>query len=170
MGERPLQPGNEEQVLFETGAGLEIKNSTRPMTYRTEYSRDLGVPGTRIPVHSRSLPGHVSRAHMDPPVPGEVRDAGHQRTHPLPLAETRGQQQFRHRSICQLPTGSTDDPISRGEVGVTGVAISTLETWRLFTNALRLTALCPLHPPAGLCGDPGHAVLRGREAGPRWTA
>lgn len=122
----PAWKAKEEQV-FETGAGLEIKELYTPDDISDfEYSRDLGVPG-EYPFTRGPYPGMYRERIWTRRFQvgfGTPQDTSERIRY---LAET-GANGF--VITIDLPTSygfDSDDPISRGEVGVTGVAISTLE-------------------------------------------
>lgn len=122
----PAWKGQEEQV-FETGAGLEIQELYTPEDIADlEYGRDLGAPG-RYPFTRGPYPGMyreriwTRRFQVGFGSPQETNERIKY------LAET-GANGF--VITIDLPTSygfDSDDPIAEGEVGVTGVAISTLE-------------------------------------------
>lgn len=116
-----------EEQIFETGAGLEIKDLYRPAdTGDFDYDKDLGEPG-QFP---------FTRG----PYPGMYRERIWTRRFQVGFGspeETNQRIKYLHGQgangfviTIDLPTSygfDSDDPIADGEVGVTGVPISTLE-------------------------------------------
>ncbi len=116
-----------EEQLFETGAGLDIKDLYRPEDMGDfDSQRDLGEPG-QFP---------FTRG----PYPGMYRERIWTRRFQVGFGspeETNQRIKYLHGQgangfviTIDLPTSygfDSDDPIADGEVGVTGVPISTLE-------------------------------------------
>ncbi len=130
----PAWKAKEEQ-LFETGAGLDIKELYTPEDIADfDYAQDLGVPG-ESPFTRGPYPGMyreriwTRRFQVGFGTPQETSDRiGY-------LAKT-GANGF--VITIDLPTSygfDSDDPIARGEVGVTGVCISTLEDMETLYSA-----------------------------------
>lgn len=122
----PAWKAKEEQV-FETASGLKIKELYRPEDIADlEYDRDLGLPG-EYPFTRGPYPGMYRERIWTRRFQvgfGTPQDTSQRIDY---LAQT-GANGF--VITIDLPTSygfDSDDPIARGEVGVTGVAISTLE-------------------------------------------
>jgi len=130
----PAWKAKEEQI-FETGAGLDIRELYTPEDIAGfDYAQDLGVPG-EYPFTRGPYPGMyreriwTRRFQVGFGTPQDTSDRiGY-------LAKT-GANGF--VITIDLPTSygfDSDDPIARGEVGVTGVAISTLEDMETLYSA-----------------------------------
>jgi len=116
-----------EEQIFETGAGLEINDLYRPAdTGDFDYDKELGEPG-QFPFTRGPYPGMyreriwTRRFQVGFGSPEETNER---------IKYLHGQGANGFVITIDLPTSygfDSDDPIADGEVGVTGVPISTLE-------------------------------------------
>src|SRR5574337_1585752 len=116
-----------EEQIFETASGFEIGEMYRPIDVaELDYGRDLGEPGeypfTRGPYQGMYRQRiWTRRFQVGFGSPRETNDR---------IKYLHGQGANGFVITIDLPTSygfDSDDPIGEGEVGVTGVAISTLE-------------------------------------------
>ena len=127
IGSKSSVTRDHEEQIFETGAGLEIRDLYRPEdTEGMDYARDLGEPGaypfTRGPyagMYRERI--WTRRFQVGFGSPRETNDR---------IKYLHGEGANGFVITIDLPTSygfDSDDPIGDGEVGVTGVPISTLE-------------------------------------------
>lgn len=127
VGSKSGTTRDHEEQIFETGAGLEIRDLYTPDdTAGMDYERDLGEPGA-YPFTRGPYPGMyreriwTRRFQVGFGSPRETNDR---------IKYLHGQGANGFVITIDLPTSygfDSDDPIGDGEVGVTGVPISTLE-------------------------------------------
>ncbi len=127
VGSKSGTTRDHEEQIFETGAGLEIQDLYTPDdTAGMDYERDLGEPGA-YPFTRGPYPGMyreriwTRRFQVGFGSPRETNDR---------IKYLHGQGANGFVITIDLPTSygfDSDDPIGDGEVGVTGVPISTLE-------------------------------------------